>query len=61
MDGYMDVSPDGFAGRLEVVEGPSGGRRWSDAEKARIASESFRPGVHVADVARRYGTTRWQI
>lgn len=61
MDGYMDVSPDGFAGRLEVVEGPSGRRRWSDEEKARIASESYRPGVHVADVARRYGTTRWQI
>jgi transposase len=22
---------------------------------------SYRPGVHVADVARRHGTTRWQI
>ncbi|WP_157764500.1 IS66-like element accessory protein TnpA [Rhodobacter sp. CZR27] len=57
----MDGSPVGFAGRLEVVEGSSGRRRWSDEEKARIASESYRPGVHVADVARRYGTTRWQI
>lgn len=61
MDGYMDVSPDGFAGRLEVIEGRSGRRRWSDEEKARIASESYRPGVQVADVARRHGTTRWQI
>lgn len=61
MDGYMDVSPDGFAGRIEVVEGPSGRRRWSDEEKARIASERYRPGVHVADVVRRYGAKRWQI
>jgi len=61
MDGYMGVSPDGFAGRLEVIEGRSGRRRWSDEEKARIASESYRPGVQVADVARRHGTTRWQI
>lgn len=61
MDGYMDVSPNGFAGRLEVIEGRSGRRRWSDEEKARIASESYRPGVQVADVARRHGTTRWQI
>jgi transposase len=61
MDAYMDVLPSGFAGRLEVVEGRSGRRRWSDEEKARIASESYRPGVQVADVARRHGTTRWQI
>ena len=61
MDGYMDVSPDGFAGRLDVIEGRSGRRRWSDDEKARIASESYRPGVQVADVARRHGTTCWQI
>lgn len=61
MDGYIDGSKDGFAGRLEVIEGPTGRRRWSDAEKARIASESFRPGARVAEVARRHGTTRWQI
>lgn len=61
MDGYIDGSKDGFAGRLEVIEGRTGRRRWSDAEKARIASESFRPGARVAEVARRHGTTRWQI
>ena len=61
MGGYMDVLPGGFAGRLEVIEGRSGRRRWSDEEKARIASESYRPGVQVADIARQHGTTRWQI
>ncbi len=61
MDGYKDGSKDGFAGRLEVIEGRTGRRRWSEVEKARIASESFRPGARVAEVARRHGTTRWQI
>ncbi len=65
-DGKMGVqldvsSGDGYAGRLEVIEGRSG-RRWrSQEERARIAAESFMPRVRVADVARKHGTTRWQI
>ncbi len=64
-DGKMDVHLDGSRGvgvsRLEVIEGPSG-RRWrTKAERARIAAESMMPGVKVADVARKHGTTRWQI
>jgi len=47
--------------RLEVIEGPSGRRRRTMAERARIAAESMMPGVKVADVARKHGTTRWQI
>jgi transposase len=47
--------------RLEVIEGPSGRRRRTAAERARIAAESLMPGVQVADVARRHGTTRWQV
>ena len=58
---HLDVSRDGYGGRLEVVEGPTGRRRRSDAEKARIVAESLMPGVTVADVARRHGTTRWQV
>jgi transposase len=64
-DGKMGVQLDGSMGvgvsRLEVIEGPSGRRRRRKAERARIAAESLMPGVTVADVARRYGTTRWQI
>jgi len=47
--------------RLEVIEGPSGRRRRTKAQRARIAAESMMPGMKVADVARKHGTTRWQI
>ncbi len=61
----MGVQLDGSMGVgvswLKVIEGPSGRRRRTNAERARIAVESLIPGVTVADVARRYGTTRWQI
>lgn len=64
-DGKMGVHLDGSKGvgvsRLEVIEGPSGRRRRTKAERARIAAESMMPGVTVADVARKHGTTRWQI
>jgi len=64
-DGKMGVQLDGSrsvgVSRLEVIEGPSGRRRRTKAERARIAAESMMPGVAVADVARKHGTTRWQI
>lgn len=34
----------GFAGRLEVIEKPTGRRSWPDAVKARIVRESFEAG-----------------
>jgi len=58
---HLDVSGGVGVSRLEVIEGPSGRRRRTKAERARIAAESMMPGVRVADVARRHGTTRWQI
>lgn len=65
VDGKMGVHLDGSKGvgvsRLEVIEGPSGRRRRTKAERARIAAESMMPGVTVADTARKHGTTRWQI
>jgi len=65
IDGKMGVHLDGSksvgVSRLEVIEGPSGRRRRTKAERARIAAESMMPGVTVADIARKHGTTRWQI
>lgn len=64
-DSKLGVQLDGSEGvgvsRLDVIEGPSGRRRRTKAERARIAAESLVPGILVGDVARRYGTTRWQV
>lgn len=43
--------------RLDVLEGPTGRRRWTDERKALIVAESFAPGARVGDVARRHGMT----
>lgn len=40
--------------RMEVLAGPSGKRRWSEALKGRIVAETFVPGVTVTAVARRH-------
>lgn len=61
IDVHLDGSSTGRISRLEVIEGPTGRRRRSKADRARIAAESMLPGVKVADTARKYGTTRWQI
>ena len=61
MDVSLDGSTEGFAGRLEILEGRSGRRFRSEGERARIAAESLVTGVRVADVARRHEVTRWQV
>lgn len=61
MDVHSDVPTAGYAGRLEVLDGPTGRRVRSEAERARIAAESLMPGVQVAAVARKHGATRWQV
>ena len=58
---HLDGSTGVGVSRLEVIEGPSGRRRRTRAERARIAAESLMPGASVADIARRHGTTRWQV
>ena len=64
-DGKISVHLDGSRGvavsRFEVIEGPSGRRRRTKAERARIGAKNMMPGVIVADIARKHGTTSWQI
>jgi transposase len=61
MDVQLDVSKASRVSRLEVIEGPTGRRNRSAAEKAKIAAESLVPGTQVATVARKHGVTRWQV
>lgn len=46
MGGYLD----GYAGTIEVLEGRSGRRLRSEAERARIGAESLVPGAKVGRV-----------
>lgn len=48
METTLEILTTGKAGR-------GGHRQWPDAVKARIVSESLRPGVRVNEVADRYG------
>jgi len=52
---------NGFAGRVEVIEGPSGRRSWPDDVKARIVRESLEPGASVSQVARRHRISPQQL
>ncbi len=61
MGGYLDVLSNGYAGRLEVIGGPTGRKRRGNDAKARIAVESLMPGASVAEVARKHEVTRWQV
>ena len=61
MGGHLEGFSDGGVSRLEVMEGPTGRQRRTKAERARIAAESLVPGTSVTEVARRHGTTRWQV
>ncbi|MGY4568184.1 MULTISPECIES: IS66-like element accessory protein TnpA [Bradyrhizobium] len=60
-DVHLDGSSAGSVSRLEILEGPSGRRVRSEAERARIAAESLLPGAQVSEVARKHGATRGQI
>jgi transposase len=44
--------------RIELITGTARRRRWTNEEKAAIVAESTRPGVNVAEVARRFGVNR---
>ena len=51
----MEVVGSKGVSRIEVLDGPTGRRRWPDDLKARIVAESFQPGARVCDVAAKYG------
>ena len=51
----MEVRGSKGVSRIEVLDGPTGRRRWPDDLKARIVAESFLPGVRICDVAAKYG------
>ena len=44
----LEDQANGFAGRVEVIEGPRGRRSWPDHVKARIVRESLEPGSRSA-------------
>ena len=44
--------------RIELITGTARRRRWTIEEKMVIVAESTRPGVNVAEVARRFGVNR---
>ena len=51
----MEVRGSKGVSRIEILDGPTGRRRWPDDLKARIVAESFQPGARVCDVAAKYG------
>lgn len=44
----------GAVSRIDVLEGPSGRRRWPDAVKGRIVAESYASAAPVSLAARRH-------
>ncbi len=60
-DRVVEDQVNGFAGRVEVMEGPTGRRAWPDEVKAWIVRESLEPGVTVSEVARRHRISPQQL
>ena len=59
--GSFHSDGEGYGGRIDVVTGPTGRRRWPEHVKAAIVLETFRDGVSVADVARRHEISAPQL
>lgn len=60
-DAHLGGASTGTVSRLEVIEGPTGRRVRSEAERARIVAESLLPGAtDIRGGAQTWGE-RWQI
>jgi len=59
--GSFHSEGEGYGGRIDVVTGPTGRRRWPEHVKAAIVLETYRDGVTVADVARRHEISAPQV
>ena len=60
MGDVLDNAKGGYR-RTEVLTGPCGRRKWSDADKARIVAEAAQPGVVVSEIARRWQVTPQRV
>lgn len=67
MDGSVESSISDYrhdrvvTGRIGVVSGRTGRRRWTDEVKGRIVAESYAGEVSVSAVARRHGIVSSQL
>ena len=59
--GSFHSGGEGYAGRIDVLTGPTGRRRWPEHVKASIVLETFRDGVSVADIARKHDISPPQL
>lgn len=59
--GSFQTDGEGYAGRIDVVAGPTGRRRWPEHIKAAIVLETYRDGVSVADIARKHDVSPPQL
>jgi transposase len=59
--GSFHSDGEGYGGRIDVVTGPTGRRRWPEHVKAAIILETYRDGTSVADIARRHDISPPQL
>ncbi|MDF0603613.1 transposase [Psychromarinibacter sp. C21-152] len=59
--GSFHSDGEGYGGRIDVVAGPTGRRRWPEHVKAAIVLETYGDGMSVADVARRHEISAPQL
>ena len=59
--GSFQRDGEGYSGRIDVVPGPTGRRRWPEHVKASIVLETYRDGASVADIARKHDISPPQL